>query len=699
VKDHQATTNRALLHGTPAPHDVGAEAAVLGSILVDESAIARVLDLVAPDDFYRETNGQVYEAALRLFRDGRPVDNVTLAAELDRLGVLDRIGGRSQLALLQEQVPTAANIVYYAHRVRACARKRRLIEAGREAIRLGEDPGLEAEQVLELLVDRVQREADGARSELWQPPIPLSAAHNLPAFPTDCLPGWLSEYVSCLAEATQTPADLPGFLVLNALAACAGGRVRLQVRPGWEEPLNLYSVVTLPPGERKSAVFAEVTAPLVQFEAMLAAERTYEIAEARAYRRVAEKRLDAAQNAAARAVGMEKERRLEEVAAAARELEEAIVPFEFRLLADDATPEAIATLLAEQKGRLAVLSPEGGIFGQMAGRYSATSGQPNLDVYLKGHSGDMLRVDRKGRGPEYIARPALTLGLAVQPEVLRSLTDQPGFRGRGLLARFFYSLPASRVGGRRNDVLPLPDAVRESYGVELKALAHSLEAVGTPPVVLRLSRQAEAALLGFADELEPRLGENGDLGHISDWGCKLVGGVGRVAGLLHLAANVRSGWGQTVALDSIEDAIKVGRYLIPHALMAFDLMEADPNLTLARRVLHWIASKELTSFSRRDCFEAMKGRVRRVDGLDPVLNILETHGQVRRRSQEARGRGRPPAPVFDVNPFVAKSPLFAQNRAVPHSANSANSADAHPRDSAAARAEQSLVAHVETGSG
>ena len=96
MKDHQATTNRALLQGTPAPHDVGAEAAVLGSILVDESAIARVLDLVAPDDFYRETNGQVYEAALRLFRDGRPVDNVTLAAELDRLGVLDRIGGRSR---------------------------------------------------------------------------------------------------------------------------------------------------------------------------------------------------------------------------------------------------------------------------------------------------------------------------------------------------------------------------------------------------------------------------------------------------------------------------------------------------------------------------------------------------------------------------------------------------------------------------
>ncbi|MDQ6900676.1 MAG: YfjI family protein, partial [Candidatus Dormibacteraeota bacterium] len=564
-----------------------------------------------------------------------------------------------------------SNIVHYAQRVQTCARKRRLMEAGREAIRLGQDPGLEAEQILELLADRVQQEVEGAGSELWHAPIPLSSMYNLPAFPLDCLPAWLADYVRCLAEATQTPPDLPGILVLSALAACAGGRVRLQVRPGWEEPLNLYSVVALPPGERKSAVFAEVTAPLAEFEEMLAAERSYETAEAKARRKVAEKALDAAQNSAARSTGPERERRLEEVAAAARELQDAVVPFEYRLLADDATPEATASLLAEQRGRLAVLSPEGGIFGQMAGRYSASNGQPNLDVYLKGHSGDMLRVDRKGRAPEYIARPALTVGLAVQPEVLRSLSDQPGFRGRGLLARFLYSLPASRVGSRRTDVLPVPQGVRDTYAAELKALAASLEAMVTAPRVLRLSRQAEAELLAFADELEPRLGENGDLSHIADWGCKLVGGLGRVAALLHLAANVRRAWGEAVGPESVRAAIRIGRYLIPHALAALDLMQADPNLTLARRVLHWILTKQLTSFSRRDCFESMKGRVRRVEALDPILNILEAHGCVRRRVQEPRRRGRPPAPVFDVNPLVAQFAQFAQTE-LPDSANSAN---------------------------
>jgi hypothetical protein len=90
-------------------------------------------------------------------------------------------------------------------------------------------------------------------------------------------------------------------------------------------------------------------------------------------------------------------------------------------------------------------------------------------------------------------------------------------------------------------------------------------------------------------------------------------------------------------------------------------MEADPSLSLARRVLHWILAKQLTSFTRRDCFEAMKGRVRRVEALDPVLSILEAHGCVRRRLQESRGRGRPPAPVFDVNPLVARSESAANS--------------------------------------
>ena len=143
-----------------------------------------------------------------------------------------------------------------------------------------------------------------------------------------------------------------------------------------------------------------------------------------------------------------------------------------RWLVDDATPEALAGLLATY-GRIALLSPEGDVFDQMAGRYNQAAG-PNLGVYLKGHAGDLLKVDRRGRPPEYVERPCLTIGLAVQPEVLRGLASRPGFGGRGLLARFLYSLPQSLVGRRQPGAPPVPQAVADRYALELQALAASL---------------------------------------------------------------------------------------------------------------------------------------------------------------------------------------------------------------------------------
>jgi replicative DNA helicase len=130
------------------PHDLEAETSVLGAILLDQAAITRVLDQLTPDDFYRENNGQIYRAAQNLFREGEPIDNVTLAAELAKLGVLERVGGRAHLALLQESVPTAANVEHYARIVKDRAYKRRLISAGTQVTGLGYDESLDADEAV-----------------------------------------------------------------------------------------------------------------------------------------------------------------------------------------------------------------------------------------------------------------------------------------------------------------------------------------------------------------------------------------------------------------------------------------------------------------------------------------------------------------------------------------------------------------------
>ena len=137
-----------LTPGRVPPNDLDAEMSVLGSILLDPLSVAKVLQFLHPEDFYRENNGQAYRAALDLFSAGEPIDNVTLAAQLQTMGMLDRVGGRTQLASMQSAVPTAANIEYYGRIVKEKAYKRRLISAGSNIAGFGYDDGVEAEAAI-----------------------------------------------------------------------------------------------------------------------------------------------------------------------------------------------------------------------------------------------------------------------------------------------------------------------------------------------------------------------------------------------------------------------------------------------------------------------------------------------------------------------------------------------------------------------
>jgi replicative DNA helicase len=511
--------------------------------------------------------------------------------------------------------------------------------------------------------DAILAQLGAAAPPAWEgEPVPLSARRLLPPFPVDVLPGWVADVVAGVAEFTQTPPDLAGCLALACLATAAGGRAVVEVRPGWREPVNLFTVVALPPGSRKSAVFAAMTAPLLAAERALqensAPHRARLDVEARAARAHAAELGRIAENSyttehAAKAIA--------DAGAAAEAADQLTVPAPPRLVADDITPEAAASLLADQGGRLAVLSAEGGIFATLAGRYS---GAPNLEVFLKGHAGDHLVVDRKGRPSEYVQHPALTLGLAVQPEVLTDIAAMPGFRGRGLLARILYALPTSSVGRRRIGTLPPDEPVIAAYVQNLRSLVLTL-ADWTDPAVIPLTPAANDAILHLEETIEPRLHpDRGDLAPITDWAAKHVGTTIRLAGLLHLASHHRDGRARPITPATITAASQLGHYYLGHALAVFDLMGADPMVDNARHVLDWITRTTTRTFARRELYRAMpRGRFAKVGDLDPVLDLLDQHGYIRPRTAEPRpSGGRPPSPVYDVHPSVTELPELTQPR-------------------------------------
>ncbi|WP_205875573.1 replicative DNA helicase [Mycobacterium camsae] len=143
-------------YGRQPPQDLAAEQSVLGGMLLSKDAIADVLERLRPSDFYRPAHQNVYDAILDLYGRGEPADAVTVAAELDRRGLLRRIGGAPYLHTLISTVPTAANAGYYAGIVAEKALLRRLVEAGTRVVQYGY-AGADGADVAEI-VDRAQAE-------------------------------------------------------------------------------------------------------------------------------------------------------------------------------------------------------------------------------------------------------------------------------------------------------------------------------------------------------------------------------------------------------------------------------------------------------------------------------------------------------------------------------------------------------------
>jgi hypothetical protein len=631
------------------PHNLEAEEAVLGAVLTAGWLLAEVAAVLEEDDFYRPAHRAIWRAMLRLTDRGKPTDPVTVLGELADSGELADVGGGPFLHTLIQAVPTVANAGHYAQLVAETARRRRVIDLG---IRLAHSDASPA--VLAHLAGELADTTTGGDGRGWDSPVPFGATGALPVFPVEVLPGWLGEYVAAVATATQTPPDLAGMLALAVLATVTAGAVEVEPRPGWREPLCLFVAVGMDAGARKSAVFAAMTRPVADFEREQAVAALPGITETAVLRRIADQAAATAEAAAGKAPASQQEEARAEAIARAAEATHLIVPPVPRWLVDDATPEALAGLLATY-GRIALLSPEGDVFDQMAGRYNQSAG-PNLGVYLKGHAGDLLKVDRRGRPPEYVERPCLTIGLAVQPEVLRGLATRPGFGGRGLLARFLYSLPPSLIGRRQPGAPPVPTAVADRYALELHALAASLTTAGdNGPAVLALDPQAGELLLAFERDLEPRLAANsGDLAHLAGWAAKLAGATCRLAGLLHLASHLRDGWARPVTGDTFAGAIHLAGYLVEHARAVFDLMGADPRTDDARWLLDWISRTGHAQFTRRDAHRATpQGRFPKATDLDPALALLEEHGWLRRVDADSPGPkgGRPPSPRFLVNPL------------------------------------------------
>jgi hypothetical protein len=491
------------------------------------------------------------------------------------------------------------------------------------------------------------------QNEPWEMPVPFDSPFILPNFPLYCFPDWVAEFIEAVAEDTQTPEDMGAVIALGVLSIPCNKIYKVQGKPGWEEPTNLFCTVIAKPGERKSAIMAHVTRPVYEYESIMNDFLRDEVSQNQTERKILEKEVEKLREKAAKDGTMESKTKAIEKAVELSRFED---KKELRLSADDVSPEKLAGLLTEQNGRMAIISAEGGIFDIMNGRYSQQN--MNLDVFLKGHAGDPLRVDRVGRSNEYIQEPALTLVIAIQPEVLAGIMQNNSFRGRGLTARFLFSMPSSKVGARNIESNPIPEHIKNSYSKFFRSMFDAK--IPDKPYLLKLSAGAYKLSVDFAKRLEPRF--KNDLEMIADWASKLHGAILRIAGILHAAEHAHQKPREyEISERTFLNSITIGEYFIEHAKAAFALMGADFNIEGCKYVLRWLEKEKRENVKKRDILRSNRGRFKAVAEIEPVLKMLCEYGYLREYEPYKDGAGKKPDKIYFVNPLIYDPNYYGLN--------------------------------------
>jgi replicative DNA helicase len=225
--------------GRQPPQDIVAEQSVLGGMLLSKDAIADVVERLRPGDFYRPAHQNIYDVVVDLSTRGEPADAVTVAAELDRRGLLRRIGGAPYLHTLISTVPTAANAGYYAGIVAEKAMLRRLVEAGTRVVQYGY-AGAEGSDVAEV-VDRAQAEIyDVTDRRLSEDFVPLEKLLQ----PT-------MDEIDAIASSGGRASGVPtGFVELDDVTngLHSGQMIIVAARPGVGKALALDTPLPTPTG-------------------------------------------------------------------------------------------------------------------------------------------------------------------------------------------------------------------------------------------------------------------------------------------------------------------------------------------------------------------------------------------------------------------------------------------------------------------
>ena len=220
--------------------------------------------------------------------------------------------------------------------------------------------------------------------------------------------------------------------------------------------------------------------------------------------------------------------------------------------------------------------------------------------------------------------------------------------GRGLIARFLYAFPPSRIGSRIFCAPPIPESVGNAY----RDMIYHLMSIPKPEEVkeVTLSEGATEIISKYFAKHEAFLAGEGQI--ISDWAAKYIGAVLRIAGLLHVAEHGEND--PEIPEEVMKRAILIGSYFLAHSSYAYSMMGNDLSIKKALFVLGRIKRERITLIKRWELAKLCRGKFfKDSDGIQSTLELLESYGYIRiETAPEEQRPGRKSDMLIRVNPEV-----------------------------------------------
>jgi hypothetical protein len=486
-----------------------------------------------------------------------------------------------------------------------------------------------------------------AAPEPWERIIPFGGGEAADPFPLDVLPAHLVDFADCVSACLSCPQDYVAVPMIALAGGAIGASRVLEVKPGWTERPAIYAAVIGRPGSAKSPALKVAAAPVYAEQNRL---KTRWDEEMERYE----------QSLALYESAKRSKRRDDGEDDASDTPEKPKKPVLLRLYASDTTTEALAPVLLANPRGVVVIRDE--LMAWVAGMNAYRSGKgADRQFFLSGWAGEPLCIDRKQQNgaPLIVAHPFFCIVGGLPPDLVSQFRDERNLSD-GFLDRLMFSYPDPGPAAGHNDYC-IPEEAAAVWRNALTFLWRlNMEPSGdggVRPRFVRLTQEAREVWKQFCDDHAAEMNAETFPEHLLGPWSKLRGYCARLALIVHF---LRVATGEVLEEDvddeSARRAVKLIGYFKSHARKVYAVMDLDPKVAQAKKVLKWVVRERKNQFSKREAHNALSGTFKTVDELEAPLGLLLRHGYIRPvPSPDRPGPGRRPSPVYVVHPDVSST--------------------------------------------